>query len=44
MTAFNLDNGIVFALLSLLPLGLLVFIGNKKVRDVNGLKDAKIRN
>ena len=41
---YNLDNSIVFETLPLPLLRLLVFIGNKNLRDINGLKDAKIRN
>ena len=42
MTAFNLDDGIVFVILPLSSLRLFVLIGNENVGDVNGLKDAKI--
>ena len=42
MTAFNLDDGIVFVILPLPSLRLLVLIGNKNVGDVNGLKNEKI--
>ena len=42
MTVVNLDNGILFVTLPLSPLRLLVFVGDKNMRDVNGLKDGKI--
>ena len=42
MTAFNLDNGIVFVILPLPFLRLLVLISNIDMGDVNGLKDANI--
>ena len=37
MTAFNLDNDIVFETLPLPLLRLLVLVGNENVTDVNGL-------
>ena len=42
MNVVNLDNDIFFVTLPLPPLRLLVFVGDKNVRDVNGLKDRKI--
>ena len=42
MTAFNLDDAIVFVILPLPSLRLFVLIGNKNVGNVNGLKDEKI--
>ena len=42
MVKVNLYNDIVLGSLPLPPLRLLVFVGNKNVRDVNGLKDGKI--
>ena len=42
MTVVNLDNNIVFGTLRPPPLRLLVFVGDKNVRDVNWLRVGKI--
>ena len=41
-TVVNLDDNIVFGTFAPPPLRLLMFVRDKNVRDVNGLKDGKI--